>query len=138
MQTMYPYQINAIIMPLCRIAQAFEDSYNPAWHPLASAAACLERLLSGDLPADLEQVVTRLKALDPTDPGYRRPGKTYHFAVDMAITVLDGVRLGLIEVRPRGDTTPVFLGVDLAEGPDISVISPPCQAYSRRGGSHHA
>lgn len=112
MQTLYPYQVRFVISALTRYAEFHEDEESPHWHALASAAACLERILQGETPADAAEVAKRLKALEATNTGY-------YFIVASAEAIIDGHRLGLIIVHPeipRPPTRPFFIGIDTGSG----------------------
>lgn len=131
MQIIYPYQVRFLIQSLTTLAESFDGAEGPAWHTLASAAACLERLLRGEDPANVIDITACLKDLDAPNPGDRRCGKTLFIAVSMAITILEGHRLGLIVIRteaPRPPRPPVWIGIDLAVGPDRTVFGDPRHA----------
>lgn len=124
MQTFYAYQARFVVTGLTNLAEELELAEKPEWHTLASAAGCLERLMYGEQPAEITDVVVRLKSLNLTDPAPRRNGKFTYLLVELAITLLDGIRLGLLEIQPklqRPTLRPVWIGIDLATGPDQTV-----------------
>lgn len=130
MQTIYPYQVRFAINNLTAIAEDLEFVESPDWHTFASAAACLESLIKGITPADIDQVSARLRALSLPNPGARLFGKKSFLAVSMVITIIDGHRHGLITIQQA--ITPAFWsGIDMGTG-DRTVFHNQC------GGRHHA
>lgn len=117
MQTFYAYQARFVVTGLTNLAEELELAELPLWHTIASAAACLERLMYGEQPADLATVVASLKALKLNEPYPRRTGKLTFLLVDLSITLIDGIRLGLIEIMPKLKRptiiTPVWIGLDM-------------------------
>lgn len=129
-KTIYPYQVRFVINLLTSYAEIHEEEGSQHWHALASAAACLERILRGETPTDAAQVAQRLEALNVTDPSPMRCGKTYYFAVSLAEAMIEGHRLGLLVIKreeQRQPRPPVWIGIDMGTG-DRTVY----------GGRHHA
>lgn len=119
MQTFYSYQARFVVTGLTNLAEELELAEIPAWHAIASAAACLEHTMYGEQPADIADVVSGLKALKLSDPFPRRCGKFTFLLVDLAITLLDGIRLGLLDILPklqRPPRPPVWIGIDMGTG----------------------
>lgn len=121
MQTFYSYQARFLVTGLTNLAEQLELAELPQWHTIASAAACLERLMVGEQPADLATVIASLKALRLTDPSPRRIGKSSFLLVDLAITLLDAIRLGLLDIQPKLQRPtlrplPVWIGIDMGTG----------------------
>lgn len=121
MQTFYSYQARLVVTGLTNLADQLELAEQPQWHTIASAAACLESLLYGEQPAELADVIANLKALRLTDPSPRRIGKFSFLLVDLSITLLDAIRLGLLDIQPRLQRPtlrpqPVWIGIDLGAG----------------------
>lgn len=111
-----PYQMRFVIAHLTKFGDLYEDAGVPEWHTLASAAACLEHLLQGDNPADIDTVAARLKAFDITTLGKSRRDQALAAAVLIAWTIIDGHRLGLISIQPeipRPPRRPAWIGIDL-------------------------
>lgn len=132
MQTFYSYQARFVVTGLTNLAEELELAEIPAWHAIASAAACLERIMYGEQPVDITEVVAGLKALKLSDPYPRRSGKFTFLLVDLAIILLDGIRLGLLDIQPklqRPTLRPVWIGIDLC------TTSAPCAPF---GGRRHA
>lgn len=124
MQTFYSYQARLVVTGLTNLADQLELAEQPQWHTIASAAACLESLLYGEQPAELADVIANLKALRLTDPSPRRIGKFSFLLVDLSITLLDAIRLGLLDIQPKlqhPPLRPIWIGIDLANGPDRTV-----------------
>lgn len=124
MQTFHAYQARLLITGLTNLADELELAEMPQWHTIASAAACLESLLYGEHPADIANVTASLKALNIPNPSYRRFGKFTFLLVSTAIVILDAIRLGLLDIQPilpRPPLRPIWIGIDLADGPDRSV-----------------
>lgn len=121
MQTFYADQARFVVTGLTNLAEELDLADLPQWHTIASAAACLERLTYGEQPADLADVIASLKALDLSNPTPRRCGKFTFLLVDLAITLLDGIRLGLLDIqtklqRPTLRPIHVWIGIDLGTG----------------------
>lgn len=118
--TFYSYQARFVVTGLTNLADELELAGIPQWHTIASAAACLENLLYGEQPADIADVVANLKSLGLIDPPYRRFGKFSFLLVDLAIAVIDGVRLGLLDIQPKLQRpkliAPVWIGIDMGTG----------------------
>lgn len=130
MQIIYPYQVRFAIDNLTTIAEDLEFVESPDWHVFASAAACLESLIHGVTPADIDQVSARLRAFPLPNPGARLFGKKTFLAVSMAITIIDGHRFGLLTIQ-RAITPDFWIGIDMGTG-DRTVFHTP------QGGRHHA
>lgn len=130
MQTFYAYQARFVVTGLTNLAEELELAEQPQWHTIASAAACLERLTYGEQPADIADVIASLKALRLTDPSPRRIGKFSFLLVDLSITLLDGIRLGLLDIQPKLQrptlALPVWIGIDLGTGDRTVYESAPC------------
>lgn len=122
MQTFYAYQARLVITGLTNLADELELAEIPEWHTIARAAACLENLLHGDQPADIADITASLKELNIPNPGYRRLGKFTFLLVDLTILMLDGIRLGMLEIQPK-IKRPIWIGVDMAAGQDQTVRS---------------
>lgn len=120
MQTFYAYQARFIVTGLTNLADELELAEMPEWHTVASAAACLESLLHGEQPADIDEVVARLKSLKLGNPAPRRSGKFTFLLVDLTITLLDGIRLGFLDIQPKFWRPPlnstVWIGIDMGTG----------------------
>lgn len=130
MQTFHSCQTQFVVTALTNLADELDLVENPSWHAIASAAACLERTMYGEQPADIAEVVDGLKALKLSDPYPKRCGKFTFLLVDLAITLLEGIRLGLLDILPklqRPPLPPVWIGIDMGTG-DRTVF----------GGGHHA
>lgn len=117
------YQAQYVITGLTNLADELELAEIPAWHTIASAAACLESLLYGEQPADIADVAASLKALNIPNPSYRRFGKFTFLLVDTAIALLDAIRLGLLDIQPkmqrpqlRPQLLPTWIGIDMGTG----------------------
>lgn len=133
MQTFYSYQARLVVTGLCNLAEELDLAELPQWHTIASAAACLERLMYGEQPADLADVVANLKALGLTNPTYRRFGKFTFLLIDLAIALLDGIRLGLLDIQPKLQrptlANPVWIGIDQGTGDRTVFVSSPCGRF---------
>ena len=120
MQTFHSYQARLVVTGLTNLADELDLAEDPAWHSIASAAACLERLLYGEQPEDLADVVAKLKALDLSNPAPRRQGRFTFLLVEMTIALLDGIRLGLLDIQPKLQRpwliAPVWIGMDMGTG----------------------
>lgn len=130
MQTFHNYQTQFVVTALTNLAEELELAENRSWHAIASAAACLERIMYGEQPANIAEVVDGLKALKLCDPFPQRCGKFTFLLVDLAISLIEGVRLGLLDILPklqRPPRPPVWIGIDTGTG-DRTVY----------GGRHHA
>lgn len=124
MQTFHAYQARLLITGLTNLADQLELAEIPQWHTIARAAACLESLLYGEQPADLADVTASLKALNVTNPSPRLCGKFSFLVVSLAIAILDAIRLDLLDIQPklpRPALRPIWIGIDLATGPDRTV-----------------
>lgn len=124
MQTINAYQVRLVITGLTNLAEALELAEIPQWHTIASAAACLESIIYGEQPADIVAVAASLKALNIPDPSYRRFGKFTFLFVNLAISLLDAIRLGLLDIQPKlqhPPLRPIWIGIDLANGLDRTV-----------------
>ena len=125
MQTINAFQVCPVITGLTNLAEQLELAEMPQWHTIASAAACLESLIYGEQQADLATVAASLKALNIPDPSLRRFGEFTFLTVNLAISILDAIRLGLLDIQPkmqRPQLRPVFLGIDQAKpGTDQTV-----------------
>ena len=127
MQTFHSYQTQFVVTALTNFADELELADNPSWHAIASAGACLERIMHGEQPANIAEVVEALKLCDPFP---KRCGKFTFLLVDLSITLLEGVRLGLVDIVPklqRPPRPPFWIGIDMGTG-DRTVF----------GGRHHA
>jgi hypothetical protein len=134
MQTFYAYQARFVVTGLTNLADELELADIPAWHTIASAAACLETLLYGEQPANIADVIASLKSLKLTDPYPRRNGKFTFLLVDLAITLLDGIRLGLLDIQPKLQrptliAKPVWIGIDQGTGDRTVFESAPCGVF---------
>jgi hypothetical protein len=121
MQTFYAYQARFVITGLTNLADELELAEMSEWHAIARAAACIERLLHGEQPDDLAEITASLKALNIPKPSVRRCGNFTFLLIDLAITLIDGIRLSLLEIQPklqRPAIRPNWIGIDLANGPD--------------------
>lgn len=136
MQTVYPYQMNFAISILTRLADELDAANIPAWHVIARAAACLEQLLHGDNPDDIVEISEALSRYVGTFPDSpRRCGKNTYAAMALALTIINGYRLGMItiqtEERHPTKLPKLFIGIDMGRG-DRTVF------LDQRGGRHHA
>lgn len=122
MQTVFPYQVRLIVTGLTNLAEELDLAGDPRWHPLARAAAGFECLLRGETPHDLTSLVDNLKAITADrvlamPP--RRPGVFSQLLLDLAINLLDAVRLGLLRIEPtltRPAPIPHWIGIDQGTG----------------------
>lgn len=124
MQTFYSDQARFVVTGLTNLAEELELADIPAWHAIARSAACLERIMYDEQPADIAEIVSGLKALKLSDPYPRRCGKFTFLLVDLAITLLDAIRLGMLEIQPklqRPPRPPVWIGIDMGRGESYSV-----------------
>lgn len=119
----YPYQLRFVIDTLIKFGEIYEDCDIPAWHTLASAAACLESLLQGDEPANIDTVSKRLVAFDTGMLGKTKRDATLAAVLMLATTIIDGYRLGLIVIQPihplppRPSRRPIrWIGLDMGTG----------------------
>lgn len=130
MQTIYPYQAHFVITGLTNLADQLETAEIPEWHTVASAAACLESLIYGEQPADIATVAASLKALNIPNPSYRRFGEFTFLIINLAISLLDAIRLGLLEIQPKAERPkiqPRWIGIDMAKpGKDITIFRGDC------------
>jgi hypothetical protein len=130
----YSYQARFVVTGLTNLADELELAEIPAWHTIARAAACLENLLYGEEPADIADVAASLKALNIPNPSYRQFGKFTFLLVDLAIALLDGVRLGLLDIQPKLQrptliAKPVWIGLDLGTDDRTVFESAPCGVF---------
>lgn len=128
--TVYPYQVRFLINGLTRYAEHHEEENSPHWHALASAAACLERMLQGETPTDAAEVSRRLESLNLIDPSPMRCGKAYFHIVSLAEAMIEGHRLGLLVIQRealRYPRQPLWIGIDIGAGDRTAF-----------GGRHHA
>lgn len=127
MQTFYAYQARFVITGLTNLADELELAEMPQWHAVARAAACIEHLLHGETPADIADVTASLKDLSIKNPGVRRCGQLTFLLIDLAITLIDAIRLGLLDIQPKAERLkiqPRWIGIDMAKpGADRTVWS---------------
>lgn len=119
----YPYQLQFVIATLIKYGDIYEDCEISTWHTLASAAACLESLLHGNEPADIDAVSKRLTEFDTSLLGKSRRDATLATALMLATTIITGHRLGLIVIQPvhplppRPSRRPIrWIGLDMGTG----------------------
>lgn len=119
----YPVQLQFVIATLIKYGDIYEDCDIPTWHTLASAAACLESLLHGNEPADIDAVSRRLTEFDTTLLGKSRRDAILASALMLALTIINGHRLGLIVIQtvhplpPRLSRRPLrWIGLDMGTG----------------------
>lgn len=127
MQILPAHNVRLVITGLTNLADELELAEIQDWHTIAKAAACLEHLLHGEQPADLYDVVMSVKVLNIPNPGYRQFGKFTFILVELAITLLDAIRLGLLDIQPKAERLkiqPRWIGIDMAKpGADRTVWS---------------
>ncbi len=115
MHTVFPYQVRGLIGRLTDAGDALDEIGNPNWHTLGSAAACLEHLLAGRTPDDIDTISASLKAL-VAEITYSGSAVTSIF---MALAIIDGHRLGLLNVQPEVEhhwPQPIWIGIDMGTG----------------------
>ncbi|PKO49037.1 MAG: hypothetical protein CVU31_02650 [Betaproteobacteria bacterium HGW-Betaproteobacteria-4] len=132
MQILPAHNVSLVITGLTNLADELELAEMPQWHAVASAAACIEHLLHGETPTDIADVTASLKDLGIKNPGVRRCGQFTFLLIDLSITMIDAIRLGLLDIQPkleRPKIQPLWIGIDMAKpGKDTTVFRGDCHA----------
>lgn len=104
------YQLASLIAQLITCGERLDIAENPDWHACAIAAARLEDLHAGK-PVDLAAVFDSLQGIRDRVAAV---DSKIALNLDIVLTVVDALRLGLLEL----DAPPVWIGIDMAAGPD--------------------
>lgn len=116
----YSYQARFVVTGLTNLAEELELAEMSEWHTIARAAACLESLLYGEQPADIANVVDGLKSMNLSNPAPRRSGQFTFILIDLTVVLLEGIRLGLLDILPKLQRpkliAPLWIGIDLGTG----------------------
>lgn len=90
------YQLATLVAMLVSCGERLDIDGNPVWNTVATTAGQLERLHDG-VPVDISRIAESLRQ---ARSAVATVDKKNAVVLDLALNVVDALRLGLLELRP--------------------------------------